>query len=86
VGEAQAHDTLSTGIMSVNLAVHGPPDVTGWLLTSSHAIHAGGGLVQGEGHIHAEDGRLVASYVVHAMVRGFARSPAEMGHDRSTAM
>jgi uncharacterized protein (DUF427 family)/acyl-CoA thioesterase len=86
VGEAQAHDTLSTGIMAVSLAVHDDVDVTQWLLYANSAIHAGRGLAQGEGHVFTEDGRLVASYTVQGMVRAFTTPPAAMGHDRSTAM
>jgi acyl-CoA thioesterase-2 len=85
-GEALAHVTLSTGIMGVNIAFHDDVDVTQWHLYSNPAIHAGNGLCQGEGHIFREDGRLVASYTVHAMVRDFVQGPEAMGHDFSTAM
>ena len=85
-GEAQAHLTLSTGIMAVNMAFHDDVDVTQWLLYSNPAIHAGRGLVQGEGHVFTEDGRLVASYTVQAMVREFRETPDAMGQDDSTAM
>ena len=85
-GEAQAHATLSTGVMGVTMAFHEEVDVTQWLLTSTTAISAGRGLTQGEGHVFTEDGRLVASYTVQAMIRAFARPPESMGHDRSTAM
>ena len=85
-GEAQAHVTLSTGIMGVTMAFHDDVDVTQWLLYSNPAIHAGRGLVQGEGHVFTEDGRLVASYTVQGMVRDFVQGPEAMGHDSSTAM
>jgi len=85
-GEAQAHKTLSTGIMAVTMAFHDDVDVTQWLLYSNPAIHAGRGLVQGEGHVFTEAGRLVASYTVQGMVRDFVQGPEAMGHDSSTAM
>jgi len=85
-GEAQAHVTLSTGIMAVTMAFHDDVDVTRWLLYSNPAIHAGRGLAQGEGHIFTEDGRLVASYTVQGMIRDFVQGPEAMGHDASTAM
>lgn len=85
-GEAMAHVTLSTGIMGVNIAFHDDIDVTQWHLYSNPAIHAGSGLCQGEGHIFREDGVLVASYAVHAMVRDFVQGPEAMGHDATTAM
>jgi uncharacterized protein (DUF427 family)/acyl-CoA thioesterase len=85
-GEVQAHRTLSTGIMAVNMAFHDDVDVTQWLLYANPAIHAGRGLAQGEGHVFTEDGRLVASYTVQAMLRGFRETPDAMGQDDSTAM
>ncbi|EHI13335.1 DUF427 domain-containing protein [Mycolicibacterium thermoresistibile] len=85
-GEAHAHRTLSTGIMKATVAFHDDADVTDWLLYHNRAFWAGRGLVQGEGRVFTQDGRQVASYTVQAMVRGFQRSPQEMGHDDRTAM
>jgi uncharacterized protein (DUF427 family)/acyl-CoA thioesterase len=85
-GEADAHVTLSTGIMSIALAVHDDVDVSEWLLYANRAIFAGHGLAQGEGHVFTRDGRLVASYTVQAMIREFARDPAELGLDATNAM
>jgi acyl-CoA thioesterase II len=85
-GEAQAHVTLSTGIMAVTMAFHDEVDVTEWLLYSNPAIYAGRGLAQGEGHVFTEDGRMVASYTIQAMIREFVQTPDSMGHDSSTAM
>jgi acyl-CoA thioesterase len=72
--------------MAVTMAFHDDVDVTQWLLYSNPAIHAGRGLCQGEGHVFTEDGRLVASYTVQAMIRDFVQGPEAMGHDSSTAM
>ncbi len=85
-GEADAHVTLSTGIMSIGVAFHDDVDVTEWLLYANPAIYAGRGLAQGEGHVFTQDGRLVASYSVQAMIRPFATEPSEMGVDATTAM
>ena len=60
--------------------------MTQWHLYSNPAIHAGNGLCQGEGHIFTENGRLVASYGIHAMVREFVQGPEALGQDSSTAM
>ena len=38
------------------------------------------------GRQRREDGRLVASYTIHAMVRDFVQGPEALGHDSSTAM
>jgi len=86
VSEAQAHVTLSTGILAATIAFHDEVDVTEWLLYANPAIWAGRGQVQGEGHVFARDGRLVASYTVQAMVRAFQTPPDAMGKDFTDAM
>jgi acyl-CoA thioesterase II len=86
VGEAMAHDSLSTGIMSTAIAFHDEFDVTDWLLYANPATYAGRGLAQGEGRVFDQDGRLVASYTVQAMIRPFTRTPEQMGLDGSNAM
>ncbi|HUJ65954.1 MAG TPA: hypothetical protein VLX59_10475, partial [Acidimicrobiales bacterium] len=86
VGEALAHVTLSTGIMSTSIAFHDEFDVTEWLLYANPAIYSGRGLAQGEGRVFSQDGRLVASYTVQAMIRPFSQTPEQMGLDASNAM
>jgi acyl-CoA thioesterase II len=86
VSEAQAHVTLSTGILAATIAFHDAVDVSEWLLYANPAIYAGRGLVQGEGHVFTRQGRLVASYTVQAMVREFRTPPDAMGKDYTDAM
>jgi acyl-CoA thioesterase-2 len=86
VSEAQAHVTLSTGILAATIAFHDEVDVTEWLLYANPAIYAGRGLVQGEGRVFTRDGRLVASYTVQAMLREFRTPPGAMGKDYTDAM
>lgn len=85
-GEADAHRTLSNGIMKATIAFHDECDITDWLLYSNRALWSGRGLVQGDGRVYTRDGRLAASYSIQAMVRKFDRDPASMGHDSRTAM
>jgi acyl-CoA thioesterase II len=85
-GEANAHRTLSTGIMSVSIAFHDDAPLTEWFLYANPAIWAGRGLAQGDGTIFSEDGRLMASYSVQAMIRGFTKAPGAMGMDSTNAM
>ena len=85
-GEAQAHRTLSTGIMKADIAFHDEVDIEDWLLYTNHAFWSGRGLVQGDGRVYTRDGTLAASYTVQAMVRNFTRAPHEMGQDSRTAM
>ena len=79
ITEALAHKTLSTGPMTVDIAFHDDADASDWHLYENPAIFAGRGHVQGQGRIFAQDGRLVASYSVHAMVRSFDSDPNKMG-------
>lgn len=79
ITEALAHLTLSTGPMAVDIAFHDEADVSGWHLYENPAVYAGRGQVQGQGRIFAQDGRLVASYSVHAMVRSFDTDPNKIG-------
>lgn len=85
-GEARAHITLSTGIMKADIAFHDEADITEWLLYTNRAFWSGRGLAQGDGRVFTQDGRLVASYTIQAMVRDFAVEPGSMGHDSRTAM
>jgi acyl-CoA thioesterase len=81
-----AHSTLSTGAITITVAFLEDVDVTQWLLYTNPAVFAGNGLVQGEGRVFTEDGRLVATYSCHGMVRAFGRDPSAMGLDWSNAM
>ncbi|MER6816636.1 acyl-CoA thioesterase domain-containing protein [Spirillospora sp. NPDC000708] len=71
--EAMAHQTISTGISQATIAYHDDVDVTQWLLYATRVVYTGRGTAQSEGRVHAEDGRLVASYSVQGMIRPFAR-------------
>jgi uncharacterized protein (DUF427 family)/acyl-CoA thioesterase len=86
IGEEAAHETLSTGIVSIAVAFHDPVDVTDWLLYTNPAVYAGRGQAQGEGRVFTQDGRLVSTYTVQAMIRGFAQPLSALGLDSSKAM
>ncbi|MEV5652649.1 acyl-CoA thioesterase domain-containing protein [Nocardia sp. NPDC052254] len=73
-GQAMAHSAISTGITMATITFHDEADVSQWLLYSTRVVYTGRGHAQSEGQVHAADGRLMASYTVHAMVRGFRRS------------
>lgn len=69
VGQAQAHVTLSTGVLSHTLTFHEPAHAGDWLLLSHHSSHAGHGRCYGRADVFRTDGALVASYVQDAMIR-----------------
>ncbi len=78
VGQAQAHRTLSTGVLSHTLTFHEPFSAAGWLLLSHHSTHAGHGRAHGRANVFTEDGQLVASYVQDAMIRPMQTEGAKL--------
>jgi acyl-CoA thioesterase-2 len=71
VGQAAAHVTLSTAINAIHLSLHGDVRADEWMLYRHLSTFAGGGMTHSECRVHAEDGRLLASFSVDAMVRAF---------------
>jgi acyl-CoA thioesterase len=77
VGQAQAHRTLSTGVISHTLTFHEPLVASDWFLLQQHSAYAGHGRVYGRANVFGRDGSLAASFVQDAMVRG--RDPGAGG-------
>jgi acyl-CoA thioesterase len=72
IGQDQAHRTLSTGINAIAISFHGPVRADRWMLYHHLSTFAGDGMTHSECRVHDEDGALLASFTVEAMVRGFA--------------
>jgi acyl-CoA thioesterase len=84
IGQSQAHRTLSMGINSISLALHHEIRADEWMLYHHHSTSATGGMTHAECRVHAEDGRLLASFTVDGMVRPFADS--RQSRDERTAL
>lgn len=69
VGQAQAHRTLSTGVISHTLTFHEPFSAHEWLLMSHRSVYAGRGRCYGRADVFRADGVLTASFVQDAMIR-----------------
>jgi acyl-CoA thioesterase II len=69
VGQAQAHKTLSTGVLSHTLTYHEPCPAREWHLLEQVSTYAGHGRSYGRGDIFRADGQLAASFVQDAMIR-----------------
>lgn len=69
--DAMAHASFSSGITKATVTYHEDVDVTQWLLYATSVTYSGRGLAQSEGLVYQEDGALVASYSVQAMLRAF---------------
>jgi acyl-CoA thioesterase len=77
VGQAQAHVTVTTGVISHTLTFHQPAAAGEWLLLSHHSPFAGGGRSYGRADVFRADGTLVASFVQDGMIR--PKDPARSG-------
>jgi acyl-CoA thioesterase-2 len=69
VGQAQAHRTLSTGVLSHTLTFHERCPAAEWHLLQQRSSYAGHGRSYGQGDIFRGDGQLAASFVQDAMIR-----------------
>jgi acyl-CoA thioesterase-2 len=77
VGQAQAHVTVSTGVVSHTLTFHEPAPAGEWLLLSHHSPYAGRGRSYGVANVFRPDGAMIASFVQDAMIRPI--DPARTG-------
>ena len=84
IGQAHAHVSLSTAINAINLSIHREVRADRWLLYHHRSTFAGDGMTHAECRVHDEDGALVASFTVDAMVRAFANPTTAL--DSRTAM
>lgn len=78
VGQAQAHVTLSTGVLSHTLTFHERCPAGEWHLLEQRATYAGHGRSYGRGEIFRADGQLAASFVQDAMIRARSGSAGRL--------
>jgi acyl-CoA thioesterase II len=84
IGQDQAHRTISTAINAIALSIHADVRADRWMLYRHLSTFAGDGMTHAECRVHDEAGRLLASFTVDAMVRGFR--PGTGAVDDRTAM
>jgi acyl-CoA thioesterase len=75
VGQAQAHVTVATGVISHTITFHEPCTVRDWLLLVHRSPYAGRGRSYGRGDAFGADGQLVASFVQDSMIRSMPTGP-----------
>jgi acyl-CoA thioesterase len=78
VGQAQAHRTLSTGVLSHTLTYHERCPAAEWHLLEQRSTYAGHGRSYGRGEIFRADGELAASFVQDAMIRARSGSAGKL--------
>ncbi len=72
VGQREAHRTLSTAINAIGISLHAPVRADQWMLYHHESTFAGDGMTHSQCQVRDEDGSLLASFTVDAMVRKFA--------------
>jgi acyl-CoA thioesterase len=82
LGQDQAHRTLSTAINAISLSLHAPVRADRWMLYHHRSTFGGRGMTHAECRTYDEDGGLLASFSVDAMVRAFA-DPSAPVDDRT---
>lgn len=83
VGQAQAHVSISTTVLSHTLTFHEPLDARHWLLLWHEAPYAGRGRGYGRADVFDADGHLVASFVQENMIRDFPEGQAPAAGERA---
>jgi acyl-CoA thioesterase II len=78
IGQAHAHKTISTGVLSHTITFHEPFSAGQWLLCSHSSPYAGRGRSYGRGDVYRENGDLVASFVQDAMIRPMVKSSSAL--------
>lgn len=84
IGLDQAHRTITTGVNAISLAIHRDIRADQWMLYHHRSTFAGDGMTHSECRVHDQEGHLLASFTVEAMLRGFAGEGAPA--DRRTAL
>jgi acyl-CoA thioesterase II len=67
---ADAHTSISTGVISHTAHFHDHADVGEWLLVAQEASYAGNGRVFGSGAVFTQSGTLVSTFAQDSMARG----------------
>ena len=71
LGTAQAHHTVSTGVMTIGVTFHEPVSASGWLLYRHESTQVGAGMSYVRGQVFGGTGGLVASFTQEGLIRAF---------------
>lgn len=69
IGQAMAHRSVDTGVLTHTLTFHRPVATATWLLLAHEGSFAGRGRAYGRAHVFEPDGTLVASFVQESLIR-----------------
>src|SRR5207244_3721908 len=71
IGQRAAHRTLSTAVNAIAISLHADVRADRWMLYHHVSTFAGDGMTHSDCRVHDEEGGLLASFSVDAMVRRF---------------
>ena len=79
IGQSQAHRTISTAVNAIGLSIHSDIRADRWMLYHHLSTFAGDGMTHSECRVHDQEGNLLASFYVDAMLRPLEgdRTPAD---------
>ena len=72
-GQALAHVSVATTVLTQTVTFHEPFRAGEWLLLDQRSVYAGRGRSHGSANVYREDGQLVASFTQENMVRALTR-------------
>lgn len=78
VGQALAHRTISSGVLSHTITFHTPIPAREWTLQSMTSPFAGGGRSYGRGDVFGGGSMLAASFVQDSMIRAMAATGSRL--------
>lgn len=79
VGQALAHVSIATTVLTQTLTFHEPFAADDWLLLDQHSTYAGRGRSHGVAEVRDRTGRMVAGFTQDNMIRAIATSPSSPG-------
>jgi acyl-CoA thioesterase-2 len=86
VGTAQAHRTLSTGVIAIDISFHDPIGWDGWILYDHESTAVGAGMSYVRGQIRDESGRLLASFTQDGLIRHFQEASGAQAIDERSRL
>jgi acyl-CoA thioesterase len=78
IGQREAHRTLATAINAIAISFHADVRADRWMLYRHLSTFAGDGMTHSECRVHDEEGSLLASFSVDAMVRQMQLDPSKV--------
>ena len=81
VGQSQAHQAISTGIIAHTISFHEELEPGDWYLLSCESTYAGRGRAYGRGQAFDAAGALVASFSQESMIRHFPEGQSPAGRE-----